>query len=82
MRGEEESLIFWLDEPLQFYQMWGLIIEKDDIEESCRWFRKKGDCRSIYDKKLVQAMKMDTQVIQAYGKAVAEMQNFLRAKVV
>ncbi|GIR61725.1 MAG: hypothetical protein CM15mP66_11730 [Pseudomonadota bacterium] len=43
---------------------------------------QKGNCRSIYDKKLVQAMEMDTQVIHVNGKAVAEMQNFLRAKVV
>ena len=43
---------------------------------------QKGDCRSIYDKKLVQAMEMDIQVIHVNGKAVAEMQNFLRAKVV
>ena len=33
-------------------------------------------------KKLVQAMEMDSQVIHENGKAVAEMQNFLRAKVV
>ena len=43
---------------------------------------QKGDCRSIYDKKLVQAMEMDIQVIHVNGKAVAEIQNFLRAKVV
>ena len=43
---------------------------------------QKGDCRSIYDKKIVQAMKMDIKVIHVNGKAVAEMQNFLRAKVV
>ncbi|MGA0159683.1 MAG: hypothetical protein ACO3NG_14625 [bacterium] len=43
---------------------------------------QKGDCRSIYDKKLVQAMEMDSQVIHVNGKAEAAMQNFLRAKVV
>ena len=43
---------------------------------------QKGDCRSIYDKNLVQAKEMDTQVIHVNGKAVAEMQNFLEAKVV
>ncbi|MGB0229637.1 MAG: hypothetical protein ACPGD7_16995 [bacterium] len=43
---------------------------------------QKGDCRSIYDKKLVQAMEMDIQVIHVNGKAVAEMQNIFRAKVV
>ena len=43
---------------------------------------QKGDYRSIYDKKLVQAKEMDNQVIHVNGKAVAEMQNFLRAKVV
>ena len=32
--------------------------------------------------KLVQAMEMDTQVVYVNGKAVAEMHNFLRAKVV
>ena len=43
---------------------------------------QKGDCRSIYDTNLVQALEMDTQVIHVNGKAVTEMQNFLRAKVV
>ena len=43
---------------------------------------QKGDCRSIYDKKLVQAMEMDSQVIHENGKAVAEMKIFLRTKVV
>ena len=43
---------------------------------------QKGDCRSIYDKKLVQAMEMDIQVIHVNEKTVADMQNFLRAKVV
>ena len=41
-----------------------------------------GDCRSFYDKKLVQAMEMDIQIIRVNEKTVAEMQNFLRAKVV
>ena len=41
---------------------------------------QKGDCRSIYDKKLVQAMEMDIQVIHVNGKAVAETQNFLEQK--
>ena len=45
-------------------------------------FSKKGDCRSIYDNNIVQAMEMDIQVIHVNGKAVAEMKNFLRAKVV
>ena len=43
---------------------------------------QNGDCRTIYEKKLVQAMEIDIQVIHVNGKAVAEMQNFLRAKVV
>ena len=43
---------------------------------------QKGDCRSTCDKKIVQAMEMDIQVIHENGKAVAEMQNFLRAKVI
>ena len=62
--------------------MWGLIIEKDDIEESCRWFRKRETAETFTTKKLVQAMEMDAQAIRVNGKAVAEMQNFLRAKVV
>ena len=43
---------------------------------------QKGDCISIYNKKLVQAKEMDTHVIDVNGKAVAEMQNFLGARVV
>ena len=43
---------------------------------------QKGDCRSIYDKKLVQAIEMDIHIIRVYEKAVTEMQNLLRAKVV
>ena len=43
---------------------------------------QKGDCRWFTTKKLAQAMEMDTQVIHVNGKPVAEMQNFLRAKVV
>ena len=43
---------------------------------------QKGDCRSVYDKKIVQAMEMDIQVIHVNGKAEAAMQYFLRAKVV
>ena len=41
---------------------------------------QNGNCRSIYDKKLVQAMEMDIQVIHVNGKAVAETQNFLEQK--
>ena len=33
-------------------------------------------------KKLVQAMEMDIQIIRVKEKTVADMQNFLRAKVV
>jgi len=59
-----------------------LIIEKDDIQESCRWFRKWDFATAFATNKLTQAMEMDIQVIHVNGKAVAEMQNFLRAKVV
>ena len=62
--------------------MWELIIEKDDIQESCRRFRKRETSEAFTTKKLVQAMEMDSQVIHENGKAVAEMQNFFRAKVV
>ena len=62
--------------------MCGLIIEKDDIQESCRWFCKRETAEAFTTKKLAQAMEMDTQVIHVNGKAVAEMQNYLRAKVV
>ena len=52
--------------------MWGLIIEKDDIQESCRWFRKRETSEAFTTKKLVQAMEIDTQIIHVNGKAVAE----------
>ena len=62
--------------------MWESIIEKNDIQECWRWFRKGETSDVITTKKLVQAMEMDCQVIQQNGKAVAEMQNFLWAKAV
>ena len=62
--------------------MWELIIEKDDIQENCRWFRKRETAEAFTTKKLVQAMEIGSQVIHENGKAMAEMQNFLRAKVV
>ena len=43
---------------------------------------QKGNCKAFTTNKLFQAMEMDSQVIHENGKAVAEMQNFLRAKVV
>ena len=61
--------------------MWGLIIEKDDIQEGCRWFRKRDFAKAFATNKLAQAKEMDAHVIHINGKAVAEIQNFLRAKV-
>ena len=43
---------------------------------------QKGNCKAFTTNKLFQAMEMDSQVIHENGKAVAEMQNYLRAKVV
>ena len=43
---------------------------------------QKGNCKAFTTNKLFQAMEMDIQVIHVNGKAVAEMQNFLRAKVI
>ena len=43
---------------------------------------QKGNCKAFTTNKLFQAMEMDSQVIHENGKSVAEMQNFLRAKVV
>ena len=62
--------------------MWELIIEKDDIGVGYQWFREWENAQAFTTRKSVQAMDMDTQVIHVNGKAVAEMQNFLRAKVV
>ena len=43
---------------------------------------QKGNCKAFTTNKLFQAMEMDSQVIHENGKAMAEIQNFLRAKVV
>ena len=58
------------------------MIEKDGIQESCRWFRKRETAEVFTTNKLVQAMEMDMQIIRVNEKTVADMQNFLRAKVV
>jgi len=59
-----------------------LIIERDDIQECCQWFRKRETAEVFTTNKLVQAMEMDIQIIRVNEKTVADMQNFLRAKVV
>ena len=53
--------------------MWESIIEKNDIQESCRWFCKRETAEAFTTKELVQAMEMDTQIIPVNEKAVTEM---------
>ena len=43
---------------------------------------QKVNCKAFTTNKLFQAMEMDSQVIHVNRKAVTEMQNFLRAKVI
>ena len=43
---------------------------------------QKGNCKAFTTNKLVQAMEMDIQIIRVNEKTVADMQNFLRAKVI
>ena len=62
--------------------MWGLIIEKDDIEVDYQWFRNCDFATAFATNKLTQALEMDTQIIRVNEEDVAERQNFLRAKVI
>ena len=51
--------------------MWGLIIEKDDIQESYQWFSKWDFSVALAANKLTQAMNKDIQIIPVNEKAVA-----------
>ena len=65
-----------------FFQMWEVISEKDGVEVSYRWFRKREIAEAFAINKLAKGAQMNTKAIEENGKAVAEMVNLLRAKVI
>jgi len=65
-----------------FHQMWEVIAERDGVEVSYRWFRKREIAEPFAINKLAKGAQMNTKPIEENGKAVAEMVNLLRAKVI
>jgi len=65
-----------------FHQMREVISEKDGVEVSYRWFRKREIAEAFTINKLAKGAQMNTKAIEENGKAVAEMVNLLRAKVI
>ena len=63
-------------------QMWEVITERDGIEVSYRWFPTKKKAEPSAINKLARAVDANTKAIEENGKAVAEMVNLLRAKVI
>ena len=57
-----------------------MISEKDGVEVSYRWFRKREIAEPFAINKLAKGAQMNTKPIEENGKAVAEMVNLLRAK--
>ena len=65
-----------------FHQMWEVITERDGIEVSYRWLRKREIAEAFAINKLAKGAQMNTKAIEENGKALAEMVNLLRAKVI
>ena len=66
----------------KFHQMWEVITEKDGIEVSYRWFAAKEKAEAFAFNKLANGVEMNTKAIEKNGRAVTEMVNLLRAKVI
>ena len=56
--------------------------EKDGVQVSYRWFRKREIAEAFAINKLAKGAQMNTKPIEENGKALAEMVNLLRAKVI
>ena len=65
-----------------FHQMWEVVNENDGIEVSYRWYGTKEKAEAFVFSKLANGVEMNTKAIEENGKAVTEMMNLLRARVI
>ena len=65
-----------------FHQIGEVITEKDGIEVSYRWYGTKEKAEAFVFSKLANGEEMNTKPIEENGKAVTEMMNLLRARVI